>query len=132
MFRCGRFCLLRRKKPSNVLNLGSGYGFFEEMCNSRPERRFTIEGVEIGKHRLEHYVGGRVHNLDLNHDDIPKEMAGKYDLILCMHLLEHLSEPVAYLEKIQPLLAEQSEVIFEVPNKNCFLAEISPGYNDFV
>jgi 2-polyprenyl-3-methyl-5-hydroxy-6-metoxy-1,4-benzoquinol methylase len=59
-------------------------------------------------------------------------MLGQYDLIICMHLLEHLSEPVEYLKKIKPLLTPDGKVLFEVPNIDCFLGEISPEYNDFM
>jgi len=119
------------QKHKNVLNLGSGYGFFEEACQLREDRVFNIEGVEIGKYRLDNYVGGKVHNLNLYTDKIPEIMVGKYDMILCLHLLEHLTEPVRYLMNLKPLLASEVEIVFEVPNAKCFLAEISPEYNDF-
>lgn len=65
-------------------------------------------------------------------DEIPKEMLGKYDLVISMHLLEHLNDPVQYLEKVRPLLTGDGELLFEVPNLNAFLGEISPEYNDFI
>lgn len=120
------------QKHRNVLNLGSGYGFFEESCNLRSDKRFIIEGVDIGQYRLDRYVGGTVHNLNFYNDPVPEDMRGKYDMVLCMHLLEHLTDPVAYLDKIKPVMAENAKVIFEVPNLNCFLAEISPEYHDFM
>lgn len=41
-----------------VLNLGSGYGFLEEELNKRPGKKFEIMGNEIGKFRVDNYVGG--------------------------------------------------------------------------
>ncbi len=41
-----------------VLELASGYGFFIEELNKRQDKRFEIEGVEIGAFRLQNYVGG--------------------------------------------------------------------------
>lgn len=119
------------QEHKNVLNLGSGYGFFEENMNSRPDRKFNIEGVEIGDFRLHNYVGGTVRNINFLTDEIPEDMLGKYDLILSMHLLEHLNTPVEYLQKIKPLLSEDGSLIFEVPNLKTFLAELSPQYDDF-
>jgi len=116
----------------NVINLGSGYGFFEEACNNREDRKFSIEGVEIGDFRLKNYVGGVVHNIDFLNDPIPNEMEKRYDFIICMHLLEHLFEPVKYLQNIKKLLTDEGEVLFEVPNTGCFLAELSPEYADFI
>lgn len=116
----------------NVMNLGSGYGFFEEELNSREDKKFNIEGIEIGDFRLRNYVGGKVYKLNLMTDKIPDEMRGRYDFVISMHLLEHLNDPIRYLEKIKPLLSDGGEVLFEVPNLDVFLGEISPEYNDFI
>lgn len=115
----------------SVLELASGYGFFAEYLNRKPDKKFNIEGVEIGRFRLQNYVGGTVYNLNFYTDEIPEGMRGKYDFIICMHLLEHLSAPVAYLNAIKPLLTADGEVLFEVPNIDCFLGELSPEYKDF-
>ena len=93
------------QEHSKVLNLGSGYGFLEEELNKRPGRKFVIEGDEIGRFRLEHYVGGVVHTVNFAKDTIPSEMQNKYDLILGLHLLEHLNNPVAYLRNLKEVLA---------------------------
>lgn len=87
-----------------VLNLGSGYGFLEEELNHRPEKKFNIEGDEIGQFRIDNYVGGICHNINFLTDSIPNYMRGKYDLVMALHLLEHINQPVEYLKKIKPLL----------------------------
>lgn len=120
------------QEHKNIIDLGSGYGFFEEELNNRKDKKFNIEGIEIGDFRLQNYVGGKVHKLNLMTDEIPEEMRGKYDLVISMHLLEHLNDPVQYLKKVRLLLASDSELLFEVPNLNAFLGEISPEYNDFI
>lgn len=122
----------KMQQHRRVLELASGYGYFAEKVNERIDKNFTIEGVEIGDYRLENYVGGTVHNINFLTDPVPSDMRGQYDFILCMHLLEHLNQPVEYLKKIKPLLAPGGEVLFEVPNIHCFLAELSPVYRDFV
>lgn len=120
------------QQHQHVLEIGSGYGFFAEEVGRRPDRRFSIEGVEIGEFRLAHYVGGKVHPLDFQTMPIPEEMRGKYDMILCMHLLEHLTDPISYLSKIRSLLKHGGEVLFEVPNIRCYLGELSPEYQSFM
>ncbi len=115
----------------NVINLGSGYGFFEEEVNRRPERRFNILGNEIGEIRVNNYVGGEVCTLDFNVEDIPSDMQHQYDLILCMHVLEHMNQPVEYLKKVKGLLKKEAKIIVEVPNLNSFLCELSKEYKEF-
>lgn len=46
------------QEHKNVLELGSGYGFFAEELNKRKDKKFHIEGVEIGDFRLKNYVAG--------------------------------------------------------------------------
>ena len=117
----------------NVLEIGSGYGFFMEALNAGLERRFSIEGVEIGKFRLDNFVwGSSVHNINVLTDDIPVEFRQKFDCIICMHVLEHISQPVLFLERIKAFLKPGGSVIFEVPNIDCFLAEISKEYKEFM
>lgn len=48
----------RLQQHRHVLDLGSGFGFFEETLNQMKGNHFTIEGVEIGQYRLDAYVGG--------------------------------------------------------------------------
>lgn len=120
------------QRHNHILDLGCGFGFFEESLNQIEGNHFTIEGVDIGQYRREAYVGGeKVHNINFSEEKVPEDMKGKYDLIISMHLLEHLYDPVNYLQNIKPLFAENSECIFEVPNNDCFLKDLSKEYADF-
>lgn len=116
----------------NVLNIGSGYGFLEEEFNKRPGKKFNIEGDDIGRFRIENYVGGVCHNINFMTEKIPDDMVGKYDLVMGLHILEHINSPVDYLSKLKPLFKEQmGRLIIEVPNLNCFLSELSSEYKEF-
>lgn len=119
------------QKCKNVLNLGSGYGFLEEEFNRRPGKKFNIEGADISQFRIDHFVGGICHNINFMTDDIPEEMLGKYDLVMGLHLLEHINSPVKYLEKLKPLLTKDGCILIEVPNLDSYLCELSPEYNEF-
>ncbi|MDR0411001.1 MAG: class I SAM-dependent methyltransferase [Treponema sp.] len=120
------------QKFGKVLEIGAGYGFFMEACNQRGDKKFDIEGFEIGKFRLDHFVGGIVYNVNVLSDEIPEDLRGKYDCVICMHVLEHISIPVKFLQNIKLLLKDGGTAIFEVPNMNCLLAELSPEYSDFM
>ena len=117
---------------NNVLELGAGYGFFMEALNQKPNRVFNIEGIEISKYKLDNFVGGIVHNVNILTDEIPGALVNKHDCIICIFVLEHIRSPILFLKKIKPLLKSGDSVIFEVPNINCFLGEISEKYKDFM
>ncbi|HAN45485.1 MAG TPA: class I SAM-dependent methyltransferase [Cyanobacteria bacterium UBA8156] len=44
------------------------------------------------------------------------ELAPPYDAICCLHVLEHLVNPVAVLRRLLPLLAPQGKLVIAVPN----------------
>lgn len=117
---------------NNILEVGAGYGFFMEELNLKSNKKFNIEGIEIGEYRLANFVGGIVHNINILSDKIPDTLLNKYDCIICMHVLEHIKYPVLFLKKVKTLLKPGGSVIFEVPNINCFLGEISKDYKDFM
>lgn len=114
-----------------VLNIGSGYGFLEEELNKRPEKRFCIEGDDIGQIRIDNFVGGICHKINFMTDEIPKDMLGKYDLVMGLHILEHINEPVEYLRHLRPLFKDHGNLLIEVPNLDSFLCELSPEYAEF-
>lgn len=116
----------------NVLEIGAGYGFFMEEVSARPGKKFDIEGLEIGRFRLENFAGGTVYAINVLTDGVPAKMRQKYDCVICMHVLEHINRPVLFLEKIKAFLKPGGRVIFEVPNIDCFLGEISAAYKDFM
>lgn len=119
------------QKAKHVLNIGSGYGFLEEEFNKRDGKLFQILGNEIGKFRLDHYVGGEVCTINFATDSIPACMQGKYDIVMGLHVLEHLNAPVSYMSNLKPLLAKNGKLIIEVPNLNSYLCELSPEYAEF-
>lgn len=114
-----------------ILNLGSGYGFLEEELLKRESRKFEIEGDDIGKFRLDNWVGGVVHTVNFLSKPVPENMQGQYDLVMALHLLEHINEPVKYLANLKPLFKKGGHLLIEVPNLKSFLCEFSPEYAEF-
>lgn len=119
------------QKAHRVLNIGSGYGFLEEYYNKKSDKQFEIVGNEIGKYRLDNFVGGEVCTINFATDEIPTDMLGTFDIILGLHILEHINNPVEYLKRIKPLLCKGGKLYIEVPNLNSFLCELSNEYDEF-
>ena len=103
-----------------------------EALNNYSHCSFNIEGIEIGKFRLDNFAGGTVYNINVLSDKIPHRLQQKYDCIIGMLVLEHIGKPVLFLEKISAFLKPGGSAIFEVPNIECFLGEISTEYKDFM
>jgi 2-polyprenyl-3-methyl-5-hydroxy-6-metoxy-1,4-benzoquinol methylase len=52
-------------------------------------------------------------------------------LVIALHTLEHINEPVAFLRRMRLLLSDDGRIIIEVPNLDSFLCELSPEYKEF-
>lgn len=74
---------------------------------------------------------GAVCTIDFAKEEIPEDMLGQFDLVMALHLLEHINDPVNYLENLKSLLSKKGKLLIEVPNLNSFLCEISPEYGEF-
>lgn len=115
----------------HVLDIGSGYGFLEEELNARNNKKFEIEGIEIGQFRLDNYVGGSVHKINILNDQVPDDLKEKFDLVILLHTLEHINSPVDFLASVKPFLKKGGRVVVEVPNLDSILCELSPEYKEF-
>jgi hypothetical protein len=66
-------------------------------------------------------------------DQLPSELRGRIDFVSMVHVLEHLAEPVRYLETIRrDWMAEEGALLLEVPNlygHSCFEAAHLTAYS---
>lgn len=100
-----------------VLEFGCGSGATLEWLRTRHSAQRTV-GVEIepkvaqeARSRVD-----RVLNLDAEHEPLPEDL-GRFDLILCLDVLEHLRDPWRFLEKVSAQHLEPGgTVIASVPN----------------
>jgi SAM-dependent methyltransferase len=111
-----------------VLEIGVGEGFLSGLLSERfPEKRFT--GVDLDAEKLAalHQLFGRIetHQADICQlDGLP----GRYDLVICAEILEHLAEPDRALAQIRRLGPRR--VIVTVPHEPWFqLSNLLRGKN---
>jgi 2-polyprenyl-3-methyl-5-hydroxy-6-metoxy-1,4-benzoquinol methylase len=116
-----RFDLLRPwiQPGGRVMEIGSGIG-----CNLKPFELsgFDTTGIEPGEGFCKfsrERLGCQVRQASLN--DLPTE--ANYDLVLLVHVLEHLNSPRESLRRMRGLLRDGGRLYVEVPN----LAAPHPG-----
>ncbi len=115
-------------KDSTIIDIGSGYGFF---IDEMDKHGFNIIGLEISKERRE--ISRKVTNvqvLDTNISKSPLEIE-KVDYMILFHVLEHISNPIKFLETLRLHLKENGKVIIEVPNIDDLMLESNKAYRDF-
>lgn len=115
-----RFQLL--KKTKRYLDVGCAYGGF---LVAFAEQGFDPIGIEIDP-RLAQYgeVNCKEHGLpdcviqgDFLSYDIEK--LGKFDVITCNDVIEHVRNPELAIERLASLLNNGGVLFLEIPNKNC-------------
>lgn len=109
-----RFQYLESALPNRrLLDFGCGAGGF---LLRAPELAATVHGVELETRLSSHYEN---HELTVfqNLSDIPKPYSrGGYDVITMFHVIEHLPDPKAILGELSKMLADDGQIIVEVPN----------------
>lgn len=104
-------------RPIRVLDVGCGVGAQLDLFKALLPNA-ELHGVEIGelairKTRAKGYTGyhGRFEDIDLP--------AGYFDIVYSSHVIEHVENPLGFLEKCHAVSAPNATIIIETPNTDC-------------
>jgi 2-polyprenyl-3-methyl-5-hydroxy-6-metoxy-1,4-benzoquinol methylase len=114
-----------------ILEIGSGYGWFVEKMRNEG---YIIDGVEVGGQRAQlayQRSGIKLINHDFMRESL-ETMSGSYDVICMFHVLEHIRNPVTFLNNVKMCLKPAGIIIIEVPNYFDCIKQLSPAYNNAV
>ncbi len=100
------------KKNGRLLDIGCGRGLALDFFASRG---FDVTGIDVSPEviRLIEERGHKGYCADIERD----EVAGKYDVILCLEILQQLYNPAAVLKKLKSALDSNGEMIISMPNE---------------
>src|SRR4051812_4620430 len=102
------------KEAKYILDIGCGAGDNGEILK---DMGYVVDGITISEE--EKAVAGRimrnvyVHNVE---NGLPKDINGKYDVIILSHVLEHICYPQTLLKDIQGILNPGGFLIIALPN----------------
>ncbi|NJD05354.1 MAG: class I SAM-dependent methyltransferase [Methylococcaceae bacterium] len=119
-----------RPAPARVLDIGSGYGFFVDAAASAGYEAagldLSAERVALARANLRgEFLCGLVD------ETFVEGRRGRFDAVTLFHVLEHVPEPVAFLNRCKALLNPGGRLLIEVPNAaDALLWECTP-YRDF-
>ncbi len=116
------------KKSDQMLEIGSGYGFFlEEMRKCG----FKITGIEVSKERRnisKKVTKSKILNINLMDENLK---IGKFDVIMFFHVLEHISDSISFLKNLKKAQNKNGKIIIEVPNHNDFQNKLNQYYKQW-
>lgn len=96
-----------------ALDVGCGNGgFLRALTEQRP--RWTLAGTELDeRNRAAVTAIPRVEAFHATAD--PGVISGVYDLVSLIHVLEHIVDPAAFLDRLRPRLGEGGHLLIQVP-----------------
>ncbi|NIQ13747.1 MAG: methyltransferase domain-containing protein [Candidatus Dadabacteria bacterium] len=112
--------LFKNKRGPRLLDIGCSTGWITSIARNIG---FNVKGLESNsksaniareKYGLE-IIEGFIEDLDLDE---------KFDVIVMMHVLEHFTDPIDTLTKVNDLLSENGKLLIVVPNGESLGTEI--------
>ncbi len=95
----------------SVIDIGCATGIGLKIFE---KKNYNTLGIDTDKTRINY---GKKNNLNLIHSDIFKfSKKNKFDLILCLHTLEHFTDPNRAIKKITKFMKSNSYIYIEVPD----------------
>lgn len=112
---------------SELLDIGSGFGFF---IKEMKKRKYKMTGIEISS--FARNISKKKSGCDvLNINLLTQSLSRRFDGITLFHVLEHISEPLNFLRNLKNNLRKNSPLIIEVPNLSDHLLKINSEYKQF-
>ena len=109
-----RFQYLKPILPNRLLlDFGCGAGGF--LLKAR-ELTATAHGVEPETRLASHYESRDLTVFQNLSDSSIGIRGGQYDIITMFHVLEHIPDPKSILDELSGMLADNGQIIVEVPN----------------
>lgn len=112
------------RKVESICEVGAGDGAF---FTAYQNLRVTYVGLDVNRQMVEraHTLG---RNLLYGGPEVALELGKSFDVVFCSQVLEHVLEPVSFLNKVWQLLTEDGILHVDVPNHNGLTATIRKVY----
>lgn len=114
-------------KAKSIFDIGSGRGFTLYFLK-KIFRYHTVVGTQIDRVALKfslEKLGLNIYGEDLLEIDLKDN---QFDLVTIWHVLEHVEDPEAYIERIYRLLKDKGRLIIEVPNFDSWTRKFTGKY----
>jgi 2-polyprenyl-3-methyl-5-hydroxy-6-metoxy-1,4-benzoquinol methylase len=103
---------LLQKESGRLLDVGCGRGLIMDYFAGRG---FEVSGIDISPMAVHaaREKGYEAHLLDIEQE----ELDGRYDIILCLEVLQQLHDPVKALTRLMTIVEDGGELIVSLPNE---------------
>ena len=108
--------LIKKKKPESIFDVGCGSGYLINLINNQiPNKSFSVLDFNIpdllkNKKNIKYFEGDIKSNL-INISD------NKYELVICTHVIEHISDPDIILKNLRRISSNYLLIICPIEKK---------------
>lgn len=108
---------LNQDPPGSVLDVGCGSGEFLAQMRARGWR---VHGLDFDPKAAE--VAMERHGIEVQLGTVESliQSGVKYDVITASHVIEHIADPVSFLQSCGALLAPSGKLVLKTPNVDSF------------
>jgi len=112
----------RRKRSGTLLDIGCGVGILLEVANKKYGYQgvgleINHEAAEYGKEKLGvKIISGSIRDVLAENN--------KFDIVVLSHILEHIVEPIKFLEMTRQVLKSSGIIAVEVPDFRGFIPQV--------
>ena len=108
-------------KEKNIIDVGCGGGILAE---SMAQRGAKVTGIDMGKAPLQvaklhkHESCVEVDYQQITAEEMAQQHPGKFDVVTCMEMLEHVPDPASVIKACAQLVKPGGTVFFSTINRN--------------
>ena len=110
---------VKDKKSSKILEIGCGLGYF---TYSLRKANYNVIGLDISQTAVNEAFGEYYICSDLF--DFVKSNPEQFDIVILTEVIEHIDQPVEFIESIKKLLRTGGLVIITTPNKSLYSSDL--------
>lgn len=113
-------------RPGKMLEVGCSYG---ALLNAFHDLGWDVDGVEIdaraAQYARENYginvIGGTL-------EQAASRLRPPYDIVMMYHVIEHVTDPVAFLRHVRSLLGDKGVLVLKTPNAASTACQLTSGW----
>lgn len=102
---------------AQLLDVGCGTGTFLKAAS---DRGYVVQGLDFEPERAA--FGARVFGVPIDvatlHQHLSRGNSGRYDVVTCFEIVEHLDDPVGFLKQVKTALKREGQLAVSMPNWN--------------
>jgi SAM-dependent methyltransferase len=109
---CGDWLAEHRGTPGTVLDVGCSFGHFLKSMERRGWQTVGVEPSPTAARHAQGMLSGTVHVGGF--EDVALQ-PGSFDAVVSLYVLEHVSDPRAFMQKVYDLLRPGGQAIIRIP-----------------